>query len=101
MEHYAAIISLIAVLMGLAYAQTDYGNGIRYKEYATADVWLERTGVNYNRNNFLIVSSHPGYPKKQSLVQFDISSVPSTCNVKFAKMYINFWYAHKASSRSV
>ena len=101
MERYIAIISIGAVLVGLAYAQTDYGNGVLYREYATADSFLERQGNNYNFYDFLIVSKHLSYPKKRSLVQFDVSDIPSTCNVTFAQMYLNFWYAHKASFQSV
>ena len=101
MECCVAIVSLGAVLVGLTCAQTDYGNGLLYKKYATADVILERQGTNLNYHDFLIVSKHPNYPKKRSLVQFNISNMPSTCNVTFAKMYLKFWYAYKDSNDSI
>lgn len=66
---------------------------------ATKDVWLEGNS-NKNSYNFLIVGKHPQYAKKRFLVQFE--NIPSTCSrVKWAKMYIYFWYAHKASWQSV
>ena len=101
MKCYVAILSLGAVLVGLTCAQTDYGNGLLYRKYATADVFLERQTTNFNFYDFLIVSKHPNYSKKRSLVQFSISNIPSTCNVTFAKMYLKFWYAHKASFDSI
>ena len=64
-------ITLVAVLVGLADAQlnvVNFGNGIVYRRYATADTFLERRGSNYNYYDFLIVSKHPGYLKKRSLV---------------------------------
>ena len=104
-QSYIAIVCLAAVLAGLANAQLqiyNLGNGIVYRKYATADTFLERRGSNFNFYNFLIVSKHPGFPKKRILIKFDIiGDVPSTCNVTFAKMYLNFWYAHKASFQSV
>ena len=101
MECYVAILSLGAVLVGLTCAQTDFGNGLLYRKYATADVFLERQTTNFNFYDFLIVSKHPNYSKKRSLVQFNISDIPSTCNVTFAKMYLKFWYAFKARSDSI
>ena len=76
------------------YAQTDFGSGTLYRTSATAYVWLEQQTINYNSYNFLIVSKHLNYPLKRSLTRFDISTVPSTCNVVFARMYLHFWYTH-------
>ena len=87
---------LVAVLVGLGYAQTDWGSGKMYRTYATDDVLLERNR-NFNFYSYMIVSKHLSYPIKRSLIRFNISSVPSTCNVVFAKMYLYFWYAHKPS----
>ena len=101
MKCYVAILSLGAVLVGLTCAQTDYGNGRLYKRYAIADTFLERQGTNFNFYDFLIVSKLTDYPKKRSLLKFSISDIPSTCNVTFAKMYLKFWYAHKASFHTV
>ena len=65
---------------------------------ATKDVWIE---IDYSRSNydFLILAKHPGYPKKRSLLQFE--DIPSNCiNVTSAKMYLWYWYSHKASWQS-
>ena len=100
MERYAVIITLGALFVGLTYAQSaNLGVGILYRKSATADVLLTNSR-SYSFYNFLIVSKHPGYPKKRSLIKFD-TSIPSTCNATFAKMYLNFWYAHKASFQNV
>ena len=65
---------------------------------ATKDVWLEN---DYSRSyyDFLILAKHPEYPKKRSLLQFE--DIPSDCtNVISAKMYLWYWYSHKASWQS-
>ena len=99
-------ITLVAVLVGLADAQlnvVNFGNGIVYRRYASADTWLESSNSNYGNLDFLIVSKHTGYLKKRSLIKFGNieNDVPSTCNITYAKMYLNYWYAHKASFYSV
>ena len=102
MQCYIAILTLVAVLAGLANAQYSCGNGIVYKEVATADTWLEEDSAN-GYQTFLIVSKHTDYSKKRTLIKFGNieSNVPSTCNITFAKMYLNYWYSHKASFYSV
>ena len=104
MQCYNAILTFVAVLVGLANAQStsNCGNGIVYKEVATADTWLEDDSANGDQN-FVIVSKHPYYSKKRTLIKFGNieSNVPSTCNVTFAKMYLNFQFAGKASFLSV
>ena len=65
----------------------------------TQDVWLEGRS-NKNSYEFIIVAQHPQYPNKRSLLQFE--SLPSGCtHIKWAKMYVYFIYAHKASWQSV
>ena len=76
----------------------DTGAGKVYKLSVTQAVWLESGSVNYNSYEYLIVSRHPGYPNKRSLVQFE--DLPTSCpssNVISAKMYLYYEYSHKAS----
>ena len=91
------IVSFLTVVNG---AGVDVGNGIVYKAPANADTFLY-DGPNQGSRNFLIVSFHPGFPKKRTLIKFDTSRVPTTCQVVHAKMYIHFWYTHKASYLTV
>ena len=80
--------------------QADVGNGIVYEAPANADTFLH-AGQNQNFRDFLIVSFHSGFPKKRILIKFNTSHVPTACQVVHAKMYIHFWYAHKASYQTV
>ena len=76
----------------------DTGKGILYVLGVTQDVWLE-SGSNYNSYEYLIVSKHPGYPNKRSLVQFD--DLPSNCSssqMQSAYMYLYYLYAHKVNN---
>ncbi|CAI8028441.1 hypothetical protein GBAR_LOCUS16220 [Geodia barretti] len=83
-----------------ALGQFDTGAGNTYNLQVTQDVWLERGSRNYNNHQYLIVGTHPHYPLKRSLLQFE--DLPSTCiHVHWAKMYVHFAYAHKASFMSV
>ena len=69
---------------------------------ATQDVWLERPDVNYNSHEgrFLLVGTHFRYPRKRFLIQFE--NLPSSCkSIKWAKMYLYFYYAHMASFHTV
>ena len=80
----------------------DTGAGKVHKLSVTQDVTLERGSQNFNSLEYLIVSKHPEYPNKRSLVQFE--DLPSSCpssNVISAKMYLYFQYSHKASLMSV
>ena len=73
--------------------------GTVYTLNPTQDVWLEESR-NKNYYDFLIVGKHPGYEKKRTLIQFE--DLPQGCcrDVKSAKMFLFFWYAHKASWQS-
>ena len=62
---------------------------------ATDDVFVYN-GHNQNFYDFLIVGNHPGYSLKHSLVKF--KDIPNACkSIQWAKMYLYFWYSHKAS----
>ena len=78
--------------------QYDTGAGIVFKLEVVQDVTLERSTRNFNYLQYLIVSKHPSYPNKRSLVQFENlpSDIPSS-KIKSAKMYLYYVYAHKAS----
>ena len=80
----------------------DTGAGKVHKLSVTEDVTLESGSRNFNSLQYLIVSKHPGYPNKRSLVQFE--DLPSSCpssNVISAKMYLYYEYSHKASFNSI
>ena len=73
-----------------------------YRLNVTKDVWLE-SPTNRNDYDFVIVGLHPGYPKKRALFQFeDLTDPKSDSNrIRWAKMYVYFTYAHKASFQTV
>ena len=80
-------------------SESDLGNGILYTMKATEDVFLEQEN-NQSHYDFLIVSSHVGYSKKRTLVKFE--DIPSNCTaIHWAKMYLYFWYSHKASFNTI
>ena len=92
------LIILIVTEYSLALLINDYGNGILYRMNATDDVFVERE-YNQDSYNFLIVGNHPRYPLKRTLVKFE--DIPSNCkSIQWAKMYLYFWYSHKASFMS-
>ncbi|XP_078371189.1 uncharacterized protein LOC144654843 [Oculina patagonica] len=76
----------------------DTGKGILYTLKVVKDVALERSYSNMNWLQYLLVSKHPQYPNKRSLVQFE--NLPSACpliKIQSAKMYLYYVYAHKPS----
>ncbi len=84
----------------MAISNENLGNGWLYTLGSTQTAWLEGPGNRGGRHQYLIVGNHPQYPKKRSLVQFE--DLPSQCkSIKWAKMYLYFHYAHKASWQSV
>ena len=100
MKIVISIAMLLMVVSTAAWAATcsNYGRETVCNLAATKDIWLE--GGNKNSYNFLIVGKHPQYSKKRFLIQFE--DIPSTCqHIQWAKMYLYFWYAHKASWQSV
>ena len=98
----ALIISVVLYLLrcsSVTNAQVGTGNGYIYKLEGTQDDFIYKTS-NYNFYDFLIVAKHPGYPKKRMLLQFQ--DLPYTCKeIKWAKMYLYYWYSHKASFMTV
>ena len=95
----AIIFSVISFSEG--YQTYDYGDGIIHKLNIVQDVALERN-ANFDYLQFLIVARHIGYPLKRSLVQFE--NLRSSCppnKIQYAKMYLYFAYAHKASFMSI
>ena len=102
MEQTAA--SVMALLMAVLVTPPacgvmtfDTGAGKVYKLSVTQDLTLERGNTNFNYLKYLIVSRHPWFPNKRSLVQFE--NLPSSCpssNVISAKMYLYYEYSHKA-----
>ena len=80
---------------------TDTGRGLVFRLDAVKDVWLESGDKNYEPHDFLIVGKHPQYPKKRILIQFEDLQKDNRLNIKQAKMYLYFWYAHKASWQAV
>ena len=92
---------LVAVLVpppACAVKTFDTGDGKVYKLSVTQDVTLESGSRNFNSLQYLIVSKHPRYPNKRSLVQFE--DLPISClssNVISAKMYLYYEYSHQAS----
>ena len=102
-------VSVMALLMAVLVTPPvrgvmtfDTGAGKVHKLSVTQDVTLERGSQNFNSLEYLIVSKHPEYPNKRSLVQFE--DLPSSCptsNVISARRYLYFQYSHKASFMSI
>ena len=95
----AVIFAVISV--SETYQTYDYGHGIIHKLNVIQDVTLERNS-NFNYLKYLLVARHTSYPLKRSLVQFE--NLRSSCppnKIQYAKMYLYFAYAHKASFMSV
>ena len=91
---------MVAFLAHVTQGVTRYntGRGTVYKLSVVQDVTLERPNRNFNYLPFLLVSQHPGYPNKRSLVKFE--QLPRYCpayKIVSAKMYLYYVYAHKAS----
>ncbi|KAK3748792.1 hypothetical protein QZH41_004948 [Actinostola sp. cb2023] len=96
---------VMALCNDVTQAATMYngGDGNVHKLSVVQDVTLESPNSNYNWLQYLIVGKHPQFPKKRSLIQFE-SITSNQCplhKVRWAKMYIYFQYAHKASWHSV
>ena len=84
-----------------AYQIYNHGNGIVHRLNVVQDVTLElRRNLNYFKE--LLVARLTYLPLKRSLVQFE--NLKSSCpahKIRFAKMYLYFTAAHKASFLSV
>lgn len=95
---------LVALLAPVANGVETYdtGKGAVYRLDVTQDVTLETGSRNFNYLPYLIVSKHPGFPNKRSLVQFE--DLPKSCPtplISAAKMYLYYEYAHKASRSTI
>ncbi|XP_078342209.1 uncharacterized protein LOC144628031 [Oculina patagonica] len=99
----AEVILMMALLAPVTQGVkiTKTGAGTVYKLEVVQDVTLERLS-NINYLKYLIVSKHPGYPNKRSLVQFE--DLPKDCpaaNIQAAKMYLKYLTAHRPSSHTI
>ena len=97
-------VVMVAILASASEGVTSFnsGAGTVYKLHVTQDVWLEHSYHNSNNLQYLLVSRHPGFPNKRSLVQFE--NLPRACKasrIYSAKMYLYYVYAHKASWHSL
>jgi len=63
---------------------------------AAGDTWLENSG-NQGSHKYLIVGLHGTWPKKRSLIKFDLSGLDSTKTIQSATMWVYYRYAHQAS----
>ena len=95
---------LVALLVPAANGVETYdtGKGQVHRLDVTQDVTLERGSTNFNYLKYLIVSKHPDFPNKRSLVQFE--NLPTSCPaplISAAKMYLYYEYAHKASYKTI
>ena len=84
--------------------QTDQGFGNLHILSAVKDTFVERAGKNWDKASFghLIVGHLIHYPVKRTLIQFE--DLPSSCPVDkivWARFFMHFVYAHRASFRSV
>ena len=86
---------MVALVAHVTQGETSYntGEGTVYKLSVVQDVTLERPNRNFNYLPFLLVSQHPGYPNKWSLVKFE--QLPRYCpayKIVSAKMYLYYVY---------
>ena len=99
-----AILTTSVVMFLLSFSSAtnnpvDTGNGKLYKLEATQDVYI-RDGPNRNNDNYLAVAKHTGLPKNRILLQFE--DLPSGCSeIKWAKMYLKYFFSYKDSTMTV
>jgi len=67
---------------------------------AVQDVWLEGTS-NKNGTHFLIAGQQQNFPKKRSLIQFDVSSIPKGATVTSASMLLWHQYTHGDDGKQI
>ncbi|XP_032235381.1 uncharacterized protein LOC116617081 [Nematostella vectensis] len=94
-----ALLALLAPSVTHAIKSWNTGRGRLYRLHVTQDVAIESPSGNHNNLPYLLVGKHPQYPNKRSLLQFE-SPPRSGCQIQWAKMYMYFVYAHKASWHS-
>jgi hypothetical protein len=96
MVQLSLVAATAALLVFLSTAEAHPGGSYIHRLSVTQDVTLERGSRNFNYLRYLIVGTHPNYPLKRSLLQFE--NVPYSCrNIRWAKLYIYYAYSHKAS----
>ena len=97
-----AVIMLAIVAKGTeAFRTYNTGRGMVYRLGVTQDTTLEGS-TQHNRLPYLMVSKHPQFPNKRSLVQFE--NLPSACSplqIISAKMYLYYLFAHKPSWHTI
>ena len=106
MERMTSIVRVVMVVLLASALEgvTSYytGAGTVYILGVKQDVSLERRYRNFNYLQYLMVSRHPGYSNKRSLVQFqDLPRACKASRIYSAKMYLYYVYAHKPSWHSV
>ena len=87
--------------MATELSSKDLGIGLMYRLEAVKDVLLERGDANYDHLDFLIIGHMPEYPYKRTLIQFQTPNIESGQEIEWAKMYLYYWYGHKASWQTV
>lgn len=74
----------------------DTGLGKVFKLKVEQDVFVESPTVNHNKDKWLVVAKHPGFPTKRTLLKFeDLSNKCPVHHIKWAKMYLYFDGAHR------
>ena len=98
----AVIMLAIVAKETEAYRTYNTGRGMVYRLGVTQDTTLEGSTQQLDYLQYLLVSKHPQFPNKRSLVQFE--NLPSACGplqIISAKMYLYYVYAHKPSWHTI
>ena len=98
------MFGVVAVIMLAIVAKETYntGRGMVYRLGVTQDITLEGSTQQLDYLQYLLVSKHPQFPNKRSLVQFE--NLPSACGplqIISAKMYLYYLFAHKPSWHTI
>src|SRR3989344_2100908 len=64
---------------------------------AVKDVWLEGT-LNHGGNNLFIIGRQSGFPKKRSLIEFNLNTLPMDAVILDATLRLNHNYCHGSST---
>ena len=98
----AVIMLAIVAKETEAYRTYNTGRGMVYRLGVTQDTTLEGSTQQLDYLQYLLVSKHPQFPNKRSLVQFE--NLPSACGplqIISAKMYLYYLFAHKPSWHTI
>lgn len=85
MKFVKLIISCVLLLVIVQTSSAETTIGLT----ASKDVWIEDS-FNKNNNDFIVIGKYKDYNKKRSLLQFELSRIPS--NAKIKKAFINLYY---------